>query len=469
MSKILSLTSKEFESGFSASSESTRLGLLYTGSRLNPFITEGTIRFSQEPTELGAGVISGIVQSFAVDGGDMYANDASGNIYKLDEVFAAVPTVTLVKTGLTNTYGLEVLETTNSSKHLYVFQNTQIGRELLPDTDWTGNWTAGWKSITAAYRSDVNPTLRIDDTIYFGSKYVISMIQDNGSTDTDLYENQLDLPKDYIITALSTDGDYLIIAASKSVSSTLDYAETRVYFWDYKNKLDSWTRSYTIQDPQIRSMETKGGITYASGRYGLYAFAFSKEPERIREDVRQTLGYGNMSVLNEAITFGSSSTCVSYGKIKPGTKTAVFKLYEMPNNENVVALDTYSSNTYGIFATDTSNIFRQVLFSAPTTYNDASFITSKIDLKDTFKIERIDFIFGGNLASTDSMTVQLNSNGGSGLLSTTSFTNYGSVSRVKAYPTAGDIITDVLSLTVGSINGNFSLRQIDIYGERINR
>src|SRR3990167_9190540 len=117
MQKILSLTSKEFESGFSSGSDTTKLGLLYTGNRLNPFITEGTIRFSQEPVEMGAGTIVGIPQSIVVDGADAYANDASGNIYKMATVFAT-PTVTKPITGLTNTYGLEVLQTTNSSKYL---------------------------------------------------------------------------------------------------------------------------------------------------------------------------------------------------------------------------------------------------------------------------------------------------------------------------------------------------------------
>lgn len=462
MKKILSLTSKEFESGFSSGSENTKLGLLYTGNRLNPFITDGTIRFSQEPTEIGGATISGIVQSMVVDGADMYANAANGDFYKIAAVFTS-PVATRPISSLTNTYGLNVLETTNSSKYVYVFQNTQIGRYRISD----GNWTSGWKTITAAYRSDVNPTLRIDDTIYFGSFNVVSMIQDNLSTDTELYENQLDLPKDYIITALSTDGDYLIIAASKAVGATLDYAETRVYFWDYRNKFDSWTRSYKIQDPQIRALKTKNGVTYAAGQFGLYAFAFSKEPERIRDDVKSTVGYGAMSVLGDAITIGHLTTCATFGKIKPGSKTALLRPYEMPGS--ITALDTFSNNTMGIIATADAKLYKQLLFTAPTTYNGTSLITGKIDLGNTYKIERLDFVFGINLASTDIIDVQVNSNGSQGTFNTVSYTNYGAVPRAICLPTAGDVITDTFSLTLSGIYGAFSLRQIDVYGEEVNK
>jgi hypothetical protein len=463
MQKILSLTTSDFENGFSSGAQQVKLGLFYAGDKLNPFITEGGLRWTQDPVQIGVGVVEGTPQSFAVNGSDMYSNDASGNIYKIANVFSS-PVVTKTKTGLTNTYGLEVLQTKNSLKYLYYFQKTQVGRMKLSDSTYTDSW----KSIGATYQADVNPTLRIDDEIYFGSGSYVSKVKDNGSTDTELYEGVLDLPTDYIITSLSTDGYYLIIAASKSIGATLDYNETRIYFWDYRNNPTSWDRSYQIQDPQIRSMKTINGVTYAVGQYGLYALAFSKEPERIRDDIKQTIGYGNMSRIKEAISFGYNDSVITYGKLKPGSPTAVFKPYS--TNENITALDTYSSNIYGIFGTDGNKIFRQELFNNPTDYNGAQFITGRINLKDTYQIDRIDVIFASPINSGDSMSVALQTNTFTTNFNNISYTDYGSVSRAKTLPSpVGDSVSDAIALQISNAYGNFIIKQIDIYGEKIER
>jgi hypothetical protein len=462
MRKILSLTSKDFETGLSTGAEQVKLGLFYTANRLNPFITEGTLRWSQEPVEIGAGTVVGIPQSFAINGEDAYSLDASGNIYKIAQVFGS-PTVTKPKSGLTNNaYGLEIFQTLNSNKYLYYFQKAQIGRFDLSST-----FTDNWKAISAAYQSDVYPTLRIDDELFFGSKYVVSKVSDNGSSDTELYENQLDLPKDYIITSLSTDGDYLIIAASKSVSTTLDYAETRIYFWDYKNILPSWTRSFTIQDPQIRGMKTVGGITYAVGQYGLYRFTFSSEPERIREDIKCTVGYGNISRLRDSVSFGNSTACATYGKLKPASKTAVFKPYILP--ADISCLDTFSSNSIGLFGTIDSKIYRQSLFSAPTNYNTTSFLTGKIDLGNQYKVKRVEIVFNSALTTDDTMIIQIQGNNTTAVYSTVAYSTFGAKSVAIAEPTGGEAECDALALSVSACAGTFRIRQIDIYGEQTER
>ena len=461
--KLLSLTSKDFETGFSSSASNTKLGLFYSGTRINPFISEGTLRWSQEPVEIGAGTVVGTPQKFAISGGDAYANDASGNIYKIADVFGN-PTVTKTKTGLTNTYGLEVFKTTNSLNYLYYWQNTQIGRMKISD----GTFTDSWKAITTTYRSDVNPTIRIDDELYFGSKNVVSKIVDTGA-DTNLVEAVLDLPIDYIITALSTDGNYLIITASKSVSSTLDYAETKAYFWDYKNNLPSWTVSYPIRDPQIRSMYTMVGITYAVGQYGLYGFAFTQEPVLLRDDVRNTVGYGNISRIKDAITFGDSNQCITYGKLKPGAITALFKPFR--TDGSISCMDTFSSNTIGLFGTVDNKIYTQILNTGPTTYNQSSFTLSRIDLGGLFQIERVDFIFDAVLASSADLVSSITIQGNTGSTSFTPFTqtNFGSVANVKCVPTAGSIPCDAFNLFVTGIYGSFRIRAIEIYGQRIER
>lgn len=473
MKKLLSLTSKDFEKGFSQSPAIPKGGILDASIRANPFITEGAMRFSAEPVEIGSGVVAGIPQNFAVSGADAYCNDASGNIYKIaDFTLTGSPTVTKPKTGLTNTYGLEVFQTINSSKYLYYWQKTQIGRMLLSN----GTFDDDWAAISAGYQSDVNPTLRIDDVIYFGSGSVISMIQDNGSNDTELVEAVLDLPKDFIITSLATDGDYLIISASTSISSTLNFYESRVYFWDYKNRYDSWTRSFAIQDPQIRGMETKDGVTYAVGYYGLYALAFSKEPERIREDVKGQVGYCNTSLIKDAVSFGYQTQCITYGKLKPNSPIALFKPYYF--SITLTCLDTFSSNTYGLFGGydgSTGKLYRQALFSAPSTYNNAVLGTAQIPLGDTYEIQRIDIIFNNPLSTGDEIaTVQINTGTRVSVFEDVSYTINGAVDKVTTYPKRletnyGNLIAEHIYPYFTGISGTMSIRQIDIYGERVER
>jgi len=469
MKKLLSLTSKDFEKGFSQASQITKGGFFYASSvRVNPFITEGNLRFSQEPTVIGSGVVAGIPQNFAASGADMYCNDASGNIYKIASfTISSTPTVTKPKTGLTNTYGLEIFQTTNSSKYLYYWQKTQIGRMLLSN----GTFDDDWAAITAGYQSDVNPTLRIDDVIYFGSGNVISMIQDNGTDDTELVEAVLDLPKDFIITSLTTDGDYLIITASTAIGSTLNFYESRVFFWDYKNRYDSWTRSYTIQDPQIRGAETKNGLSYAVGQYGLYAFAFSKEPERIREDVKCLYGYCNISLIKDSISFGYINEVITYGKLKPNSPTAIFRPFK--TDVTITCLETFSSNTYGIIGGYTGNngfLLRQNMVSAPSDYNDASASSAEISLGNTYSIGRIDIIFDYPLTSGDLMdNVALYSGSATCRFQNISYTINGAVNRAVTYPISGNLIADHLGIDFTLIKGRMLIRQIDIYGEEITR
>ena len=462
MQRILSIKNKDFESGFSTGLYNTKLGLFFDGPKINPFIREGSLAWSSDPVELGAGTVVGIPQSFCVNGADMYSNDASGNIYKI-AYFLTTATVTKTKTGLTNTYGLEVLQTKNSLKYLYYFQKTQIGRMKLSDATYDDDWTA----ITAAYQSDVNPTLRITDEIYFGSKNVISKIADNGSNDTVLVENVLDLPTDYTITSLSTDGYYLIIVASKSVSSTIDYCDSRVYFWDYKNNYDSWTRDYLIPDPQIRGIKTIDGVSYAVGQYGLYYFSFSKEPERIREDVNCSYGFNNMSTIRNAISFADEDVCVTYGKLKAGSKTALFKPYTLP--ANITAMDTSTSNTFGFFGTTGSKIYRQSLFGAQTTYGNQSFLTGRIDLDGYYAIKGIEIIFDGKLSSADSFTVALQANTNNVSFGDVAYSTFDSLGGIYIPSTVGDVMADYININISNAYGTFTIKDIHLYGERITR
>lgn len=483
MQKILSLTSKDFLRGISPYPYDSSYGLWRTASNFNPFSAIGTIQPSIGLTTIGGGTTADNITNFVTNSTDLYGLGSAGHLYKV-ATFTGTPTVTDVRSGTPITspaIGLEVFQTKiGAANYLYYWQNGQIGQWDLAGAYATG-WTDNKFSITSAYQTTVHPTLRIDDEIYYGAKYVISKLADDyTNADPAHTENVLDLPVDQVIVSLETDGTYLIILAQNLSSNT-----SKIYFWDYKNRLDTWTVSYKIEDI-VTSLKNVNGSIYASGMSGLYVLNASTEPVRVRSDIKaaSSSAYKILNKYNNGLFIGASGGLKTYGQILPSIPNTSFTISDASINAMAFPSGA-SANSRIFFSTGSTTLqyFNVLTKSTASSYQDMNLITSMIDLGDEFTVERIDIIFSEKLETGQGIDVITAYGGFSGdptaidntavSFNAITFATYGAKRRCKTFPTAtnGELLTDTLLLRLaesGSTLGVNSIKRIDIYGERIN-
>jgi len=494
MKKILSLTSKDFLSGITEFPYTTSNGFWSLANNFNPFSRVGTIQPTTAVTSLSSGTIVDLIQNFVPNASDLYGIGGGGHFYKIATFYTGTPVVTDLRSGtlicdsLTPTSlpanGLEIFRTKKGTGNkLYYWSGSTTSSGFIGEWDLSSTYPTGWNdkkfTITNPYsESSIYPTLRINDEIFYGSKYVVSEIYDNStSADPVHLENILDLPKDHTITSLETDGYYLIISA------IIDNAnESRIYFWDYKNELDSWTISYSIKD-NINKLKNVGGVIYAVGNGGLYAFNSGTAPTKIRTDIKNSNNalYNIIEKYNDSLIVASTGGVKTYGKVLPNLTTGVFN--PLTTVAKAIIMPPYITGNPSrlFFSSGTVSLDYLNLLATPTAteYREMTLQSAVIDLGNSYKIGRVDVVFVTPLASgqnADTQIILLGGYGGGteGLDTITfqypSYTNYGGVRKCKLTPvsTSGDMITDTVRLQVTTSTGGVgtnAIKRIDIYGE----
>jgi hypothetical protein len=471
MKKILSLGTKEIMSGISQDDQIVSGGIWYSVDGLNPFVSRnlGAITFTQAPTEIGA--LSGDATSMTFDGASGYILTDSGNLYKTSTSFGT-PTISNIRVAASISspaVGIEMFQSMAGTKYLYYWQATQIGRFDLTGTYPTG-FTDNWHAITS---SPKHPTLRIEDRIFFGSGNYVEYLYDAGA-DADVTTTALDLPKEYTITALGTDGEYLIIAASKNAGVTSSYNETMLVYWDWKNNLPSWTKIHYVPEEKISSIQTVSGVQYAVGVRGLYAFNISTPPKLVRKDVTSGGYPQSVGVYADALTFATGSKIGTYGKIIPNAPTALFKPIVDPANKTITCIRTDVATNRMFYCSD--KVYYVAPLSSASSYialNSAQVNTAYLNLGASYSIKRIDFILAGVLASNEAtIGVTLNGHGGkdsSSTFSDISYADSGAVGSFSSYPLAENFVGDEVQLSITFGAGAIKIKRIDFYGEEINR
>jgi hypothetical protein len=482
MQKIISFSSKDFLSGISEYPNTSNYGF-WSQSFMNPYSRIGTIQPSQTVSDLTNSTwVVDKVQSFVQDDDDLYGLGENENFYKITNIISGGGTVTNLRAGslIANTsIGFETFQTkVGATPKLYYWRGGTTGTGYVGEYNIASNlFNDTLCTISPLYPSANHPILRVDDVIFFGSGYVLSKIyDDNTNADPAILDNILDLPTDHKIVSLETDGTYLIITAQVTSSN-----DTKIYFWDYKNKLDSWTLEYTIRDT-VGQLKNIKGVIYAIGKNGLYAFNSTTEPIKIRGDVKNS-SYQGMVRYNDGLLISTSNSVIkSYGTILPNVKSGVFSLCIVPANTNGISsmiipsylginniyvsiIDgiSYRIKSFNILGTQTSS-----------NYQSLNLTSSVVDLGQDFIIKRADITFAEPLASgqaVNSVVVRAGTGGSTAdtlTFTDPSFTDYGAVRKCELYPQASEITVNNFQLSItdnGGGLGTNSIRQIDIYGE----
>jgi len=469
--KLFTISTEQILSGINSSFHNSRGGLWTIGSTFNPFIAPssgsssgiGIINASPDFTDISGAVVVdtpiGSVVDTTTGGTFLYITGDDGHFYKLDMSSDGAPTDLRSGTPITTPKeGMAIFQARGESqRYLYYFQNTQIGRWDLSGTHPTG-WTDNhFTGLTNA----IHITHRIFDRVYYTNGSKIGMIYDNGTSAAVNDVNVLDFEDDYIATTISDDGQYFVAGITKNPNGLLGQSSTKVVFWDQNS--GSWQREWNIPAISISAIRNIGGIQYAVTPTGIYAFTFNSSPQLV-QNVPTTLGstvHNATDVYNEAILIGNSTKTSSYGKMTPNVPTALFNPYIHSGTAKLVLANAKIERLF--VGTSSDKLYRANITSAGTSSSKA--VTTAIDLKDRYTINRIRFTFAEPLASGDQMTVLAaptpdSSLSGFGATNEISFANKGAVRVANLYSNL-----ECESLLLDIAFTGLSIKQIDVYGE----
>jgi hypothetical protein len=372
---------------------------------------------------------------------------------------SAYPVCAIDELRLSNKARTESEIANTNANALFYWQRTQIGKWNMSDTYPTG-WTDAL--FTGLENTPYHPTLKLFDRLYYGNKDKIGFIYDNAGTTTN-NASGLDLPAGSIVKCLISDGQNLVIGATKNQGSDSIYSETKIYFWDTNQ--DSWQKEYLVPAGTINSFGRIGTTLFAFCGRKMFAFNYDTPPTLIRTlgDISMpTYEYSNtVDNIGEAVIFGGSAL-TTYGKISPEAKNA-FLLPYTGTTGTISAIFTDAKNDTMFIGTATPKLYRFATSNAGA--QSKNWDTIYFDLGSLYRMQQIVLTMPNGIGATDSITVYANE--GATTIGTIDQATYGNVKRVKLAINPA-IEGDMISLRLVYTAGTPSIKRIDLYGEAVN-
>ena len=462
MQKILELNEKAFLTGVALSTGSfLSSGLFYKAKGITAFANyfpENTDVGLLQPstgvllTDTTSNVVGSMVERVTGAGtAKVYANDMGGKIYSINPASFA-KTVLRDTTSITAAVGASIY----NGNYLYS-QTTQIGSFDF-STTWTDNYKTGLQNYTNHQQYE------FAGIIWIADKDRISKL--NGAT---LTTGALSLPSDYRVTCLSDDGRYLVAGITQNLGDNLYYGKTKVIFWDMTSA--SWVKEWPIADTNIISL-TKDEISNVAfcGR-GMYRFSFDSPPEKLYSFTSYeapVYGYPHTSasLYGQMALWGSNDG--TYGEVwsyglpfggygKPvfcsryGLPGVIYSIFSNPKIDQIYVGSGSNICLISPIFSGGSNVSAQTIF---------------FDLGQKYIIEKIVVTFGRELASGDSLNIDVacNPDAGTGTTSdwgTISYAKHGAVQEVSL---SGLYKTKLLSLILNFYGGT-KIKRIQVFGE----
>jgi hypothetical protein len=383
--------------------------------------------------------------------GGYHSTSASANTYF---------TGTIDEVRLSNKARTESEIANTNANALFYWQRTQIGKWNMSDTYPTG-WTDAL--FTGLEDTPHHPTLKLFDRLYYGNKDKIGFIYDNAGTTTN-DTGALDLPAGSLVKCLTSDGQNLVIGATKNQGSDSIYSETKIYFWDTNQ--DSWQKEYLVPAGTINAFGRIGTTLFAFCGRKMFAFNYDTPPTLIRTlgDISMpTYEYSNtVDNIGEAVIFGGTSALTTYGKISPEAKNA-FLLPYTGTTGTISAIFTDAKNDTMFIGTATPKLYRFATSNAGA--QSKNWDTIYFDLGSLYRMQQIVLTMPNGIGATDSITVYANE--GATTIGTIDQATYGNVKRVKLAINPA-IESDMISLRLVYTAGTPSIKRIDLYGEAVN-
>lgn len=478
---ILTLTTKDFLTGIAPAAHTERGGLLLSAAGVTPVydpggtasVENGLLQAGPTPTDLtGAVVVDTIFASTPTVASDflfLYGN--AGHLY---EKTLGSNTIVDDRSGtpITNpANGLAIWGPAGGTNTLYYWQKTQIGRYTggAYPTGWTDNMYTGLTSTS------LHPTHPFLGNLYYGNFSTVGALIDQGAATVSHSTNVLDIKLSEIITALSDDGVFLVIAATPNQTASSRFARNTIYFWD--TSASSWARDYEIRDPFIFSLKRVGNVVIAFGQYGVYEVSFGGG---VRKLLNRNIGFGTTADVlagygtsrasvynNQAILFATDSTIDSFGPLSIELPSAYFKPFKVPSGVGTPTLvETLFEPGRVYVATDGNKLYAYD-FNFATRETSVSFQTIYFPFREPTQVHRIDVIFGEPLASGDAFDIdtKIDEDTSAVDFDAASFTNDGAIRRKEMHPAAPVQVNNQLSITGNFTAGAAKIKSIQIYGQ----
>ena len=473
MKKIFELTSRDFLSGVSQVSHGSRGGLFFEAKGVAPFISPrrtsndfGLLQTFVAPVDMTAEVVIDEIQSWAVEAtaastGYLYCYGNDGNFYV---VVLASNAITNERAGASKVSnpasGLIIYK-----EKLYYAQLTQIGQvtEGTPPFDTGSTWdddysgtTGGGSALTSFF---YHPMHLFSGRVFIGNSEKIDKI--SGST-PDYTSGALTLESDFKVMCLEDDGFFLVAGITQNLGDTSIMATTKIVFWNTFSSLVS--REWEISEPNIIALKKMGGWLYAITSGGVYRFSYSSPPQKIMDGTQSVPSFGRYAGVDvlegNILVMGGTSNLVTYGSLMPGYAPAIFTPFAgMTGNPNALIATAKRGEIY--YATSSNKLYRQSMVTGGATSLNAT--TNFIPLRKKYLVQEIKIILGTDLASGDSLNVDVSADAGDTASDwgTASFANHGAVRRVTL---TGSFEAEALQLVLNYNGGNVKIKSIEVYG-----
>ena len=478
MKKLFELTNKDFFSGLSQLSHGLGDRLFFAAKGVSPIVNPfaqsndfGLLQTSSAPVDMTGAVVVDIIIAWAVETvsaseGYLYGFGSSGNFYVID---IQNNTVTNERSG-----GSKITNSANGLRiyrgKLYYAQKTQIGQctEGTPPFDTSSTWDNDWSVTTAgaaALTSSIHHPLHLFSARLWAAD--TSSIDVISGTTPDYAKDVITFENDYRVLCLNDDGQFLVAGLTQNLGDITKMAKSKIVFWDtfsvYPNK------EHLFPEANITAIvKGDGGWMYALGGRGFYRFTYSTPPQAIIHSMTtaETIAYGRCfaadNFIGNTVIWGGGSNQISmYGSAMAGYKPSVLHPFTGWGDIAVIALTSQAKSGSIYFSTSDSKLYRQDIDAGGATGLSAT--TNFISLPEKTKIEEIKLILGTDLASGDSLNIDVSADSVDTATDwgTVSFTAHGAVRRITLHNTFD---AEDLQLVLNYNGGNVKIKKIEVWG-----
>lgn len=478
---ILTISSRDFLTGIAPSAHTERGGLFFSADGVTPVydpggtasIENGLLQAGPTPTDFTESVVVDVpfASVTGVSGNFFYMLGASGHLYSKGLAAASVTDERSATPITSPANGLTIWAPAGGTNQLYYWQLTQIGR--WDGTAYPGGFTdALYSGLTS---TKLHPVHQFVGNVYYGNYSTVGALLDAGSAAITHSTNVLDVRNSEIVTALSDDGTYLVIASSSNLAGGNRFARNTIYFWDTFSS--SWQREYEIRDPFIFALKKVGSVIYALGQYGVYEVSFGG----VRKVLSRLIGFGTVAdflagygtsratVYNQdALIFATDTTIDSFGKLSPDLPFAYYKSFKIPSGGGRPAfVDALFDVGRVLVGTSTPKLYA-FDFDAATRDTGVSPQTIYFPFKEKVQVHRMDVILGEPLASGDAFDIDTKVDEDTAAVNfgaSQTFANLGAVRRVSIYPDAPVEVDTQLSLIFNLTAGAVKFKKVEVYGQ----
>lgn len=491
---ILNLSSKHFLSGIASGAHSDN-GLFFIAEGVTSLaspsgggsVDNGLLRGGLPYTDYtGSVVVDSItcgVRDYPGSTAYLYMMGGSGHFYQ-KPFGSANPTDLRSGTPITNpSNGLSIFQPNGGTRYLYYWQQSQIGR-----WDLTGAHPTGWvdNQYTGLQTTNMHPTHKFYNKIFYGNKDRIGSLTDNGAGGVTHTASVLQFPSNYLVTAISDDGTYVVIAITDNTQFTPGFSDTRIIFWDGANT-SYWIREYSLSEVFINSLKRVGTLVIAQGQRGLYEISFNGVRKILsRFTGRSSTSSTDLEGPSIAGVYGTSGYVFAHGGNSGlfDNISTIGKMNEDSPNARMTPIISPDSNKSFTFietqfefhkiyaATNTPKLYSFNFGDAGTASTSVSAQTVYIPLGEKYEIDRVDVIFGAPLKEGDSMSIQLKTDEDTPAYEVTptelvaTYSSDGAIRR-KQMRVNKFIADEQLSIVINFVSGAVKIKRIKVYGKPI--